>query len=68
MSEFEPTAHVAYGLTSRAFDQPKELLACQSRLAERVHELDAAVGEVAGVSRGDGETVDAGDRRDLSVE
>lgn len=66
--EFEPTAQAAQDLAKTEVNQSKELFARQSRLAERVHELDAAVGEVAGVSRSDGETVDASDRRDLSVE
>ena len=46
----------------------KELIACSSQRGEGVHELDAAVSKVPGVSRSDGETVDPGDRCDLSVE
>lgn len=68
MSEFEPTALVAYDLAQQDVNQSANLPTSSSRLAERVHELDAAVGEVAGVSRGDGKTVGASDRRDLSVE
>ena len=40
----------------------KELLACSSQRGEGVHELDAAVSKVTGVSRSDGETVDPSDR------